>query len=696
MKITRLSIFIALLLPICLFSQTTFFPTGDVYINKGTTGNDIRSMETYLKSYRNPATNDTYWSMPFLQFNLQNITSVVGNVKLRLYATINEPHGFDIYTTSLANWVEDALTYNNYVASTGTQSASPVAALDVTGGVPAQYYAWDVTNAVVSALANGQSAISFKILERYAVKTTTGTITAIYVQFHSKENPSGYKPQLVVTDKNIDPFKLSDLKVNGSLISGFAPTRVKYYITVPYNTTLIPSVTATSFNSSYNLSIVNAKNLTGTELERTTKITSKLGTDSVVFKVVFQKSAAPNDSRLDTLKINNVPLENFKRDTIPYLNYLPYSTTSVPSLTGIGVDIFAKITVTPPTNLIGTKQQRTAQINVVSQDGTTSKNYSVEFVVLPKLDIYIALGQSNMSGRGYMVKADSISIDSVYLLTPGGNMEIASNPLNKYSSLEYMGSTNRIGPACSFVKMMRTKTGHNIGLMQNSKGGSAIASWIKGSADKYYEEAIRRTLQAKPFGDIKGIIWHQGESNTSDTTLYKTQLSKMVTDFRSDLGLPNLFFIAGQINQWQTWGAPFNKMIQNISKFIPYSDWVSSLGLTPLIDTTDPHFDAPSQKILGEEYAAKMLSNVYTSLTTVSNSYSGNDVTLATVISSKGTLKIENVVQNASLFVYDVLGKIVLNQQVKSESNYKISLPSGIYLVQLSSDSNSQLVKVVL
>ena len=139
MKITRLSIFIALLLPICLLSQTTFSPTADVYISKGTTGNDIRSMETYLKSYRNPATNDTYWNMPFLQFNLQNITSVVGSVKLRLYATINEAHGFDIYTTSLANWVEDALTYNNYVAFTGSQSASPVASLDVLGGVPAQY-----------------------------------------------------------------------------------------------------------------------------------------------------------------------------------------------------------------------------------------------------------------------------------------------------------------------------------------------------------------------------------------------------------------------------------------------------------------------------------------------------------------------------------------------------------------------------
>jgi len=694
MKLIKLFLIISILFPVDLFSQTTFSPTADVYISKGTTGNDIRSMETYLKSYRNPATNDTYWNMPFLQFNLQNITSVVGSVKLRLYATINEAHGFDIYTTSLANWVEDALTYNNYVAFTGSQSASPVASLDVLGGVPAQYYEWDVTNAVVSALASGQSAISFKMLERYAVKNGT---TAIYVQFHSKENPSGFKPQLVVNDKNIDPFKLSDLKLNGSLVSGFAPTKVKYYITIPYTTTIIPTVTATSFSSSNTLSIVNAKNLTGTELERTTKIISKLGADSVVFKVVFQKSAAPNEARLDTLKLNNVPLENFRRDSIYYLNYLPYTATMYPNISGVGVDCFAQVNVTPPANIDGTVTERTAKISVVSQDGTTTKNYSVEFKVLPKLDIFIALGQSNMSGRGYMVAGDTAPIDSVYLLTAGANMEIATNPLNRYSSIEYMGSTNRIGPACSFAKKMRSSTGHNIGLMQNSKGGSSIVSWLKGSADKYYEEALRRTLDAQRFGEIKGMIWHQGESNSSDTTLYKTQLTKMVSDFRTDLGLPNLSFIAGQLAQWSGYTANFNKMIQNISKFIPNSDWVSSTGLTPLIDTTDPHFDAASQKVFGERYADKMIPKVYTETHNITTDGEfGNVIKFATVLAGYKSVKIENILTVGSLTVYNTLGSIVLKQSINIDQNYEINLANGIFVVQLSANGVSQIVKVIL
>ena len=320
--------------------------------------------------------------------------------------------------------------------------------------------------------------------------------------------------------------------------------------------------------------------------------------------------SAASEARLGTLKINNVALENFKSDTISYLNYLPYTTTSIPVITGTGVDVLARVTVTSPANLTGTQQQRTAQINVVSQDGSASKNYTVQFVVLPKLDIYIALGQSNMSGRGYMVAADSLPIDSVYLLTPAANMEIARNPLNRYSSIEYMSPANRIGPAASFCKMMRTKTGHNIGLMQNSKGGTAITQWVKGAVDGFYAEAVRRSLQAKAFGDIKGIIWHQGEASCSDPN-YTTELTQMVSDFRTDLGLPNLFFIAGQLATWLSYTSAFNATIQTISSFIPNSDWVSSAGLTPLIDTTDPHFNAASQLLLGERYAAKMLNPGY-------------------------------------------------------------------------------------
>jgi len=88
----------------------------------------------------------------------------------------------------------------------------------------------------------------------------------------------------------------------------------------------------------------------------------------------------------------------------------------------------------------------------------------------------------------------------------------------------------------------------------------------------------------------------------------------MMTDLRNDLGMPDLPVVVGQIAQWN-WTRkphipegtkPFNDMIKEISAFLPHSACVSSEGLTPLKDETDPHFDAASQIILGRRYAKEV------------------------------------------------------------------------------------------
>ncbi len=335
------------------------------------------------------------------------------------------------------------------------------------------------------------------------------------------------------------------------------------------------------------------------------------GKDSLFSNDKNQRLDNPSDTRLESLSLGKVKLDNFKNDSYNYRYYLPYSAISALEISALSFNPKAKITVLEPSNIKGSLKERTALIKVTSQDGSNTKTYSVVFEILPKLDIFLALGQSNMAGRGKMTPADTTAIENVYLLTPGGNLEIASNPLNKYSSIRKALAMQQMSPSCSFVKMIRDRTGHKIGLMQNARGGSAIESWTKGNPDKYYDEALRRALEIQKFGEIKGIIWHQGESNMRDPEGYKAKLAKLVRDLRTDLALPHLFFVAGEINQWSGGTAGFNAMIQTISKFISQSDWVSSEGLTPLIDEKDPHFNAASLKILGERYAEKVLKQVY-------------------------------------------------------------------------------------
>lgn len=699
MKTLQTSLFILLFLPSFLFSQTTtIYPTGDTFLTKGTgTGNEfIQGMQTSLYSFREP-TNLVWSSIVYLKFDLQSISSVVGSAKLRLYATVKEAHGFDVYSTTLNNWVEDQLTYNNVATLTGVASATPVASLDVVGTSTSvgQYFEWDITAAVAAAIAKGESFISLKLQDRTVVISGTA---ALQVGFHSKEHSSGNKPQLVITPKDIAPYKLTDLKLNGTTISGFNPTKVRYDVTLPYGSSA-PTVLATQYTSNYTIKYTAATNLLGTESQRTTRIvnTNNLSTDSVVFKVVYKYAAAPTDARLDTLRLNGVDFENFDMNKFSYQNYLPYTTTVVPTIKALGFNRNAIVTVTNPSNLKGSLQQRTASILVQSQDKSSSKTYTIVFEVLPKLDIFLCIGQSNMSGRGVLIPGDSAAIPNVYLLTKGANAEIASNPLNRYSSLEYMAPTNLIGPANSFVKMMRDKTGNSIGIVHNSLGATKISQWSKGSADKFYEEAIRRLREMKKFGEIKGVIWHQGEGDSWNTTSYMASLKTMINNYRTDLGIANLFFVVGQVGQWMPTYATINTILPTVPANIPYTDCVSSNGLIAAVGSVnDPHFDRTSQITLGERYATIMLKNVYPDVATETQIDKVNDDKLANVLVGESMLKINDLTVDANLIITDINGRCITNKLLLASEIYSFSLAKGVYIVRLSAQGKQQGLKLIL
>lgn len=230
------------------------------------------------------------------------------------------------------------------------------------------------------------------------------------------------------------------------------------------------------------------------------------------------------------------------------------------------------------------------------------------------LDIYLCIGQSNMAGRAVLTPEVMDTLQNVYLLNGKGCFEPAVNPLNRYSTVKKDISMQRLGPSYAFAKEMVQKTNHPIGLVVNARGGSSIKSWVKGSKDGYYEEALARIRVAiQQGGTLKAILWHQGEADCANPEAYKQRLTSMIQNFREELGMPNLPVVVGQISQWDQWTkrengtAPFNKMIKKVSSFIPCSDWVSTKGLDCYKDETDPHFGTKGQLQLGQRYAKKVL-----------------------------------------------------------------------------------------
>lgn len=232
---------------------------------------------------------------------------------------------------------------------------------------------------------------------------------------------------------------------------------------------------------------------------------------------------------------------------------------------------------------------------------------------IPKLDLFLFIGQSNMAGRGYITDNYKDNIKNTYLLTPNGDMEPARNPLNKYSTIRKRLDLQGVGPAYSFAKAITDKTGRPLGLVVNARGGSSINSWMKGAKDNYYDEALSRIRQAMKFGTLKAIIWHQGESDSNDPTTYMLKLQELIANLRKDLNDTKLPIIVGELAEWRMNGTSeaFNKMLRTVPKHIPYSYCVSSKELVPLINESDPHFSADSQIILGRRYAEAAYNACY-------------------------------------------------------------------------------------
>lgn len=226
-------------------------------------------------------------------------------------------------------------------------------------------------------------------------------------------------------------------------------------------------------------------------------------------------------------------------------------------------------------------------------------------------DIFLVIGEANAAGRATIEAKDRITSQNILLLNNQGQWEIATNPANRHSTIRKDISDQKLGYAHAFGKFLNSVLSKKIGLVVNARGGSSINQWAKGASDDFYGEALARIQTAMniPGSNLKGVLWHQGESNRNDGLAYITKLQGIINSLRTDLNLPNLPFIAGQLSQEKLENEDFNMTIlPTLSNTVSNTDYANSdcLGTTNLT-----HFDSEAQRILGGRYASKILNKAY-------------------------------------------------------------------------------------
>lgn len=409
------------------------------------------------------------------------------------------------------------------------------------------------------------------------------------------------------------------------------------------------------------------------------------GTTPIAKVINLQIVNTQSDARLTTIKVNGTDIEFFNKEKLAYSFYLPYTFNTLPAVSATTNETIATATITQATNITGTEAERTATIEVKSQDLTTTMIYKVVFEKLPELDLFLSIGQSNMAGRAPIdaTKGDLDPIPNTYLFATSTQFMDAVNPLNLYSNIRNAASIQKIGPTFSFSKEVSSKTNRKIGLVVNAKGGSAIESWDKNGTDTLYGHTLVRALEAKKWGTYKAILWHQGESNRTGTSIYPQQLSKLVADLRADLGDANLFFVAGEIGYWRTDFTAFNNMIRTVSTFVNNSAYASAEGLT---NVDDSHFDRESQLTLGQRYADIVLKNVY-GITSVDQPNQDN-MPVVFVQGKKMYVLIQDKNSGSICVVSDISGRQIYRKEFVGD--IELTLQPGIYIVRI--ENNRQVI----
>jgi hypothetical protein len=245
--------------------------------------------------------------------------------------------------------------------------------------------------------------------------------------------------------------------------------------------------------------------------------------------------------------------------------------------------------------------------------------------------IFLCFGQSNMEGNA-RIEAQDTTVDNRFLVLEAVDCSNLGRTKGKWYPAVPPLCRCRTGltPADYFGRTMVANLPKRVrvGVINVSVAGckielfdkdnyqsyaSTAPSWMINIIKEYggnpYARLVEMAKLAQKDGVIKGILLHQGESNTNDTLW--TQKVKVVYDnLIRDLNLKpsSVPLLAGELVNTDQGGvcASMNSIIATLPQTIPNSYVIPSNGCTDSRDNL--HFNAEGYRKLGKRYAARMLS----------------------------------------------------------------------------------------
>lgn len=238
----------------------------------------------------------------------------------------------------------------------------------------------------------------------------------------------------------------------------------------------------------------------------------------------------------------------------------------------------------------------------------------VQLPAKDKFHLFLLAGQSNMAGRGN-VDAGQKPDPRIFALNKQLEWQLAKDPLH------WDKGAAGAGLGIPFAREVIAKTPEiSVGLIPAACGGSSLAVWKPGAFftqtnSHPWDDAIARTRLAQRHGTLRGILWHQGESdaNPRSAPLHEKQLTDLIARFRAEFQDDNLPFVIGQLGQFpgREWTPSHQTLFEAqkaVAAKVPGVYFVGSDGLLSRGDNL--HFNTEALQVLGLGYAKAYLGHV--------------------------------------------------------------------------------------
>jgi hypothetical protein len=227
--------------------------------------------------------------------------------------------------------------------------------------------------------------------------------------------------------------------------------------------------------------------------------------------------------------------------------------------------------------------------------------------------VFLMAGQSNMAGRGIVEAQDTIPNARILTINKDFQIIPAKEPLHFYEP-----KLKGLDCGLSFANALLKQVDKDITILMipTAVGGSSTRQWL---GDSLYRNVqlltnFRQKMEfARTQGIVKGILWHQGESdaNNRGIPLYKDNLKKLFGIFREYAGDDKLPILMGELGSFSKtpveWNA-INEIIRQYADAEPDTYLIKTSDLKHKGDFI--HFDSEGQRLMGQRFAETYIKSM--------------------------------------------------------------------------------------